>query len=170
MKVQEGSILKYQIFQIFQPPLGFNVYQKYHIMGLLNEWLPTGKLIKVDTTFRTDTTYEKELISALPLTGNSLHKAETEYHRKFGHIFERIQHIALMNIIDICYATCHLSTQTLEPTLPGFQSIKLFVKYLDSHPHKHIFYTSNYYDGSNVIRLTWSGEQVEDYTTRNFSE
>ena len=28
-------------------------------------------------------------------------------------------------------------------------------------------YTSNYYDGSNDIILTWSGNKVEDYTTQN---
>ena len=37
-------------------------------------------------------------------------------------------------------------------------------------PHKPIFYPSTYYDGSNVIRLTWSGNQPEDYTTHNFQE
>ena len=41
---------------------------------------------------------------------------------------------------------------------------------MDSHPHKLIFYLSNYYDGSNVIRLTWSGNQMEEYTTQNCLE
>ena len=39
-----------------------------------------------------------------------------------------------------------------------------------SHPHKPIFYPSNYYCVSNVIRLTWIGNQVEDYTTQNCLE
>ena len=39
-----------------------------------------------------------------------------------------------------------------------------------SHPHTPIFYPFNYYDGSNVIRLTWSGNQMEEYTTQNFLE
>ena len=39
-----------------------------------------------------------------------------------------------------------------------------------SCPHKPIFYTSNYYDGSNVTRLIWSGNQVEDCTTQNCLE
>ena len=39
-----------------------------------------------------------------------------------------------------------------------------------SHPHKPIFYPSNSYYGSNVIRLTWSGNQVEDHTTQNCLE
>ena len=38
---------------------------------------------------------------ALPLTGNSLHKSEMEYHGKFGHTIGRLQHIALIIIIDI---------------------------------------------------------------------
>ena len=54
----------------------------------------------------------------------------------------------------------------MAPTLPGFQGIKRCVQYLASHPHKPIFYPSNSYDGSNVIRLTWSGNQVEDHTTQ----
>ena len=41
---------------------------------------------------------------------------------------------------------------------------------MGSHPHKSIFYPSNYYDGSNVIRIIWSGNQVEDYTTHNYLE
>ena len=33
---------------------------------------PTGKFIKFDTPFGTDSTYEKDPIDALPLTGNDL--------------------------------------------------------------------------------------------------
>ena len=75
-----------------------------------------------------------------------------------------------MIIIDISYATCHLDNQTMAATLPGFHSINLSVQYLAIHPHKPIFYPSNSYDGSNVTRLTWIGNQVEDYTTRNCLE
>ena len=58
----------------------------------------------------------------------------------------------------------------MAPTLPSFQGIKQRVQYLASHPHKPIFYPSNSYDGSNVTRLTWSGNQVEDHTTQNCLE
>ena len=77
-----------------------------------------------------------------------------EYHGKFGHTLARILHIALMSRIELCYETCSLATQTVASTLPGFQGIKQCVQYMSSHPHKPIFYPSNYYDGSNVIRLT----------------
>ena len=66
-----------------------------------------------------------------------------------------------MGIIDIGYATCCLEIQTVAPTLTGFLGINIYVQYMDSRPHKPIFYTSNYYDGSNVIRITCSGNQVE---------
>ena len=53
-------------------------------MELVNEWFPTGKFRKDDDTqFRTDSTYEKQLMAALPLPGNPLHKEELEYHGKF---------------------------------------------------------------------------------------
>ena len=87
-----------------------------------------------------------------------------EYHGNFGHTLGRIQHIALMSRIDSCYVTCCLATQNVAPTLPGFQGIKRCVQYLAIHPYKPIFYPSNYYDGPNVIRLTWSENKVEDQT------
>ena len=99
-------------------------------------------------------------MSALPLTGHERNKTEMEYQGKFGHTLGRKQHIALMSRIDLCYATCSIATQTVEPNLPGFQGIKRCVQYLAGHPHKPIIYPSNSYDGSNVIRLTWIGNQV----------
>ena len=106
-------------------------------------------------------------MAALPLTGHALHKTEMEYHGKFGHTLGGIQYISLMIRIELFNATCHLATQTVAPTLPVFQGIKRCVQYLDSHPHKPIFYPSNSYGGSNLIRITWSGNQVEYHTTQN---
>ena len=74
MKVQEGSVLKYSNFRIFQSPIGFSIYQTDKIMELVNEWFPTGNFRNVDTTFCTDSSYEKELLAALPLTRHYLHK------------------------------------------------------------------------------------------------
>ena len=59
-------------------------------------------------------------MGALTLTGHALHKAEMEYHGKFGHTLVRIKHIYLMSIIELYYATRNLATQTVAPTLPGF--------------------------------------------------
>ena len=101
MKVQEGSVLKYLNFRIFQSPLGFSIYQTDHIMELVNEWFPTGDFINVDIPFWTDSSYENKLLDPLPLIGHALHKVEMEYHGKFGHTLGRIQHIALMSRIDL---------------------------------------------------------------------
>ena len=72
MKVQEKSILKYLDFLVIQSPLGFSADQTDYIIELLNEWFPTEKFRKVDTHFSTDSIYDKELMYALPLIGNSL--------------------------------------------------------------------------------------------------
>ena len=93
-----------------------------------------------------------------------------EYHGNFGHTLGRIQHIALMSRIDIFYTACLLATQTMAPTLPGFQGIKWCIQYLASNPHKPIFYPSDSYNVSNVTRLTWSGNQVEYHRTQIFLE
>ena len=78
-------------------------------------------------------------MAALPLTGNSLYKVEMKYHGKFGHNIVRIQHINIMSRIDIFYATGCIATQTVAPTLPGFQGIERCVQYLTSCLHKPIF-------------------------------
>ena len=93
-----------------------------------------------------------------------------EYPGKFGHTIGRIQHISLMSRIDIFYATCCISTQTVTPTITGFQGIKIYVQYMSSQPYKPIFYPSNYYYGSNIVRIICNGNQVEDYTTHNCLE
>ena len=97
---------------------------------------------------------------ALQLTVNSLHKAETEYHRKLIQTIGRISHISIMSRIAIFYTACRLTTLNVAFTLTGFQGIKSYIKYLYSQPHKPIFYPSNYYYGSNCIILTCSGNQV----------
>ena len=147
MKVQEGSVFKYLHCRICHSPLGFSIDHIDHIMELVNEWFLTGKFRNIDTNFWIDSSYEKELLAAPPLTGHALQKSEMEYHGKFGHTLGGIQHIALMSRIDLCYATCRLATQTVAPNLPGFQGIKQCFQYLAIHTHKTIFYPSNYYDG-----------------------
>ena len=47
-------------------------------MELVNECSPTRKFRKADKPFCIDYAHEKELLAALPLTGNTLHKAEME--------------------------------------------------------------------------------------------
>ena len=108
-------------------------------MELVNEWFPTGKFEKVETPFRTDSKYEKELMAELTLAVNAIHKSETEYHGKFGHTLGNIKHIYHMSRIDFFYSTCCIETQTVETTITGFQGIKRCVQYLASNPHKPIF-------------------------------
>ena len=55
--------------------------------------VPNWKFRNVDTPFRTDSSYERKLLAALPLTEHAIQKAEMEYHGKFGHTLGRIQHI-----------------------------------------------------------------------------
>ena len=70
IKSQEGSIIKYLNFRIFQSPIDLSIDQTDHIKELVNEQFPTGKFRKVDTPFWTDSTYEKEIMAELPLIEN----------------------------------------------------------------------------------------------------
>ena len=68
MRVQEGSVLKSLNFRIYQSHLGFSIDQTYHIMELVNEWFPSENFRNIDTPFSTESSYQKELLAALPLT------------------------------------------------------------------------------------------------------
>ena len=65
MKVREGSVLKYLNLLICKSLIDLSVDHNDHIMELVNKWYPTGTFRKVDTTFRKDSTYEKELMAEL---------------------------------------------------------------------------------------------------------
>ena len=65
MRFQEGYVLKYLIFRICQSPIRISIDQTDYIMDLVNKWFPTGKFRKVDTTFRTDSTFFFFFSSAL---------------------------------------------------------------------------------------------------------
>ena len=130
-------------------------------MERVNELLPDGKFRNIDTNFSTNSIYENESIAALPLTANALHKSEMEYNGNFGRNIGRVQNIYIKIRIGIYYTACCLVTQTVMPTIPGFQGLKSFIQYLASNHHKPIFYPYNYYNVSNVIRLTWSVNQLE---------
>ena len=58
----------------------------------------------------------------------------------------------------------------MAPSLPVLQGIESCIYYMEINPNKPICNTYNYYDGSNVIRITWSENQVEEYITQSCLE
>ena len=157
-------------FLYFPVSYFFSVDRADHIIEMVNQCSPTVRYRKFDTPFRTYSIYEKEFMSELPLTVNSLRKEEMKHHGKPGNSLGGIQHISNLIRICICYTSWRLGTQSVAPTLPGFQGLNCCIQYLSSHTHKLIFYPSNYYVGSNFIRLTWIGNKLEDFRTHNCLE
>ena len=66
--------MKYINFRVSQYHLGFSIYHTKHIMELLTEWFPYGKFRKVDSPFRTENKYEKEIMDDVPVAGEVLWK------------------------------------------------------------------------------------------------
>ena len=67
MKVKEVSVHKYLNVRIYQSPFGFSIDQTDCIMKLVNEWFPNGNFRNFDTTFQTESLYEKELLAVITL-------------------------------------------------------------------------------------------------------
>ena len=75
IKFQEGYVIQYLLFWVCKSPLGFIIDKTDNLMELANKNFPTEKFRKFDTPFRTDSTYENDIMSVLPLTVNSLSKS-----------------------------------------------------------------------------------------------
>ena len=81
------------------------------------------------------------------LTVNARHKAEIEYRGKFRHTIGRINHISMTIRIEIFYTACSLVTQTVVTNFPVFKGLDRYIQYMDTYPHKPIFYHYNSYYG-----------------------
>ena len=108
IKIQVGYVIEYINLCIDQYPLGFNIYQTDHIMNLFNKWFLYGKFLIL--------IHQIDLVAAVPLTETALNHSESKYIRKFLHTLVRLQHIAIMTIIYICFTSCSIITQTDVPT------------------------------------------------------
>ena len=59
-----------------QSPIGFSIDHIDHIMDFFKEWFPTGFSWEVDKPFWKESTYDKELITTVPLRGYTQQKEE----------------------------------------------------------------------------------------------
>ena len=73
-----------------------------------------------------------------------------------------------MSRIYTCYVSCRLATQTMEPTLTGFQGIKRCVQYMASHPHKIILDPSNFMMSQISSDLHGVGIKLKSKQPKNF--
>ena len=107
--------------------------------------------------------HEKDILYYVLITSESLIKSELYYHGSFGQTLRWIQKIDFMSRIEIFYIACWLGKKNVAPTLPVFQCIKRCVQFFATHAHNPIFYPSNYYGVSNLMRINWGSDQVEEY-------
>ena len=169
----ENSFNKYLILK-FKSYLSLNKW----VFGFINlllgsvliilvtscSWSINGSQMKnwnFDTPFWEDSTHKKDLMAAVPLTVNSLHKSEMKYHGKFGNTIGRIHHISIIRSIYIFYTDYCLRTQTVSNTLPYFKGLRIFIQYITTLPYKQVLYHSNSYDRSNFIRFSYIRGKVE---------
>ena len=108
-------------------------------------------------------------MDAVPSTWNDIYKSEMEQHGKFGHNLGQIHKTAIMIRVEICYTACNLGNHMWCLLFLYINISKDVLNSLIVTP-TNLFYPFNSYGGSNVIRLTWSVNQVEDYTTQNCLE
>ena len=90
INTHKGSVPKKNNFRIAQSHLWFILDQIDHIIELVSKWFPDGKFFKIDTTLRTESTYEKEIMYDVLMKSDTLQKSEHEYHGKLCHTIRHI--------------------------------------------------------------------------------
>jgi hypothetical protein len=147
LTVSEGSLLKFLNLRIVQSPAGISFDQTQHIHNnILAEYFANvdPKSIKMQPyPFPLDSSFERRLFEAPPLTGIDVTNATKRFGFAFGHIVGGLMHISTISHPDLSYCVMRYSGYMSCPNLPIFEALHLTMCYLFHHPHLPIMYSSN---------------------------
>jgi hypothetical protein len=166
LTVCEGSILKFLNLRIVQSPAGISFDQTNHIQNIiLAEYfkdVDPGSIKLQAYPFPLDSSFERQLYEAAPLTGIDLTNATKRFGFSFGHIVGGLMHTTTISRPDLAYCVMHYSGYMACPNLPIFEALHLTMCYLFHHPHIPIMYSSK--------PMKCSGAALQMHWTRGFAE
>ena len=145
---QSQSLPRVLNLRIVQSPDGISYDQTQHIKDtIIGFWFKpseqNNRFIKqVNTPFRTDSDYERELADTLPADEDRLQTLELEYGATYAFHFGRFMHVCVWSCAVLSCASSKLTRYTAVPHRPAFEGLKRMVRFLYSHPHRPIFYLS----------------------------
>jgi hypothetical protein len=170
VSAQSGSILNYLNLRIVQSPDGISYDQTQHIKDtIIDFWFKPSKqnnrFIKpVDTPFRTDSDYERELADTLPADEASLQTLELEYGATYASDFGRFMHVCVWSHAELSYASSKPIAIYSHSTSPSFRRSQIrMAHFLYAHPHRPIFYPSK-------VSLTGTHTLKFDFDKGKFAE
>jgi hypothetical protein len=163
LTVCEGSILKFLNLRIIQSPSGSSFDQTRHIqIVILAEYfkdIPSSSIKHQLYPFPLESSFEKTLYEAKPLTGIDLTNATKHFRFSFGHVVGGLMHIATISRPDLSYCVMRYSGYMSCPNLPIFEALHLTMCYLYHHPHLPIMYPAK--QSKQHIQIHWKTGFVE---------
>ena len=117
---------KFLSMTIYQSDNGTCIDQTTHITTkILEQWFNHGHMTKiVNTPYPTDSTFELELSTDIPLDEETMSKYEMRYHGPFNHTIGKVLHIQQWTQQDINFAVTRLAAFTRNPTKTSFQALE----------------------------------------------
>ena len=162
--VQTGHVLKYLNQRVVQSDQGISYDQTHHIKtNVIDLFFPpsSSERVKgVDTPYRTDSQYEKDLNETLPATKEELQELEKQYGASYHTQVGMLMHIFQVSQFTTGFAITRLAQFASCPNKPAFEGIRRIARHLVTHPHTPIFYPRQKLKGYQTIQLEVQPGQV----------
>jgi hypothetical protein len=161
LSVQQGNVLKFLSLRIIQTNKGISIDQSEYIYSLLLHFYGDDlDFIKTSTTpMRTDSQFEKEMQEAVPLQGQDLIDAVTQYKGGLRFHIGKLGWAGEGTRPDIVFAVHRIAETSASPTLLSFACISRIYRYLAQDVHRPIFYPSQSFTGQTLLSQVISPQQ-----------
>jgi hypothetical protein len=120
--------------------------------------------------FPLDSSFERRLFEAAPLTGIDFTNATKWFGFAFGHIVGSLMHIATISCPDSSYCVMRYYGYMACPNLPIFEALHLTMCYLYHHPHLPIMYPSKPMKQSSATLQTHWKHGFAEYISSDFGD
>ena len=142
LSLQEGSVLSYLNMRIIQSEHAISLDQAEYIFDLLLAFFgdKADRIKTASTPLRSDSTFEKDLYEATPLSETELVEYARCYRGGYRHHLGKLQHAANQTRFDIILSTQRLAEFSVQPTAIAFDCIARHYRYLAYDPLRPIMY------------------------------
>ena len=149
---QEGPVLKYLNLRIIQSEAGISIDQTQHILDMVQPHYPkNSNFTKTDSPFRTDRSYESEIINAIPSTKEELALLEQQYGGSYLSLYGQLLHVSTLTRPQISNAMLRLGKFQSSPCKLAFDGLKRIFRYLATHPNIPIMYPKHHSQQKSIL-------------------
>ena len=164
LTVQNGNVLKFFGIRIIQSDIGISLDQGECVYDMLEYYFgrDVDKVKTISSPMRYDSSFEKELFEAIPLTDVELTACCIEFKGGYRFWTGKLTFLGSQTRTDITFATQRLSEYNNAPTRIAFESIIRVLRYLAGDILRPVMYPRKSFSGSSTVTWYATPEQAID--------